>query len=63
VIIDTSAILPSADARYVAPHVDMILLLAKFQSTRQAKLREAYHRIKVAKSGQANIVGVLTFTQ
>ena len=48
VIIDTSPLVPVVDARYIAPLVDVALLVVRYSSTTQTDLRYAYEQLSTA---------------
>lgn len=45
IILDTSPLLPVVDARYVAPHADVIVNCVRFGVTGQNDLRSAFEQL------------------
>ncbi|MGR3661532.1 MAG: GumC family protein [Paracoccaceae bacterium] len=58
-IIDSPPLLPVVDARYIAPHVDAVVMLVKWAATSQADLRAAVQPLRDAMRDDAGFYPVL----
>ncbi|MEM1064688.1 MAG: polysaccharide biosynthesis tyrosine autokinase [Pseudomonadota bacterium] len=59
VIIDSPPIIPVVDARYIVPHADVVLLVARYNSTPQGDIRQSMSLIKEAARPATEVFALL----